>query len=98
MAEPNDESLARRSTDTTPLEWNTPMYELAVGQLDTAASLMGLQENIWHRLRTPQRAHMVSIPFREDNYGTVKTVFGYRVQHLTTMGPGCRHILHAIRY
>jgi glutamate dehydrogenase (NAD(P)+) len=63
------------------------MYELAVGQLDTAAQLMGLQENIWHRLRTPQRAHMVSIPFREDNYNTVKTVFGYRVQHLTTMGP-----------
>jgi glutamate dehydrogenase (NAD(P)+) len=49
--------------------------------------MMGLQENIWHRLRTPQRAHMVSIPFREDNYNTVKTVFGYRVQHLTTMGP-----------
>jgi glutamate dehydrogenase (NAD(P)+) len=49
---------------------------------------MGLQENIWHRLRTPQRAHIVSIPFREDNYDRVQTVFGYRVQHLTTMGPG----------
>ncbi len=73
--------------DAPHLEWNTPMYELAVGQLDAAARLMGLQENIWHRLRTPQRAHMVSIPFREDNYNTVKTVFGYRVQHLTTMGP-----------
>ena len=87
MAEANEKSPAVRSPEVSHLEWNTPMYELAVGQLDTAAQMMGLQENIWHRLRTPQRAHMVSIPFREDNYDTVKTVFGYRVQHLTTMGP-----------
>jgi glutamate dehydrogenase (NAD(P)+) len=69
------------------LEWNTPMYRLAVAQLDKTAELMGLQENIWHRLRSPQRAHVVSFPFRRDNYDTVGTVFGYRVQHLTTMGP-----------
>lgn len=69
------------------IEWDTPMYRLAVAQLDLTAKRMGLQENIWHRLRTPQRAHVVSFPFRKDNYDTVETVFGYRVQHLTTMGP-----------
>ncbi|HEY8515278.1 MAG TPA: Glu/Leu/Phe/Val dehydrogenase [Candidatus Binatia bacterium] len=69
------------------LEWDTPMYRLAVAQLDRTAEIMGLQENIWHRLRTPQRAHVVSFPFRRDSYNVVETVFGYRVQHLTTMGP-----------
>ncbi len=69
------------------LEWESPMHELAVAQLDRTAERMGLDENIWERLRTPQRCLVVSFPFRRDNYDTVETVFGYRVQHLLTMGP-----------
>ncbi len=63
------------------------MYRLAVAQLDSCAEQMGLDSNVWERLRTPQRAHVVSFPFRRDDYDTVETVFGYRVQHLLTMGP-----------
>jgi glutamate dehydrogenase (NAD(P)+) len=63
------------------------MYRLAAAQLDQTAERMGLDDNIWERLRTPQRALVVSFPFRRDNYATVDTVFGYRVQHLLTMGP-----------
>jgi glutamate dehydrogenase (NAD(P)+) len=63
------------------------MYRVALGQLDQTARLMELDENIWERLRTPQRAHVVSFPFRRDDYKEVETVFGYRVQHLLTMGP-----------
>ncbi|MCH7869733.1 MAG: Glu/Leu/Phe/Val dehydrogenase [Myxococcales bacterium] len=63
------------------------MYRLAVDQLDRTAEMMGLDPNIWERLRTPQRAYVVSFPFRRDDYHTVETVFGYRVQHLLTMGP-----------
>jgi glutamate dehydrogenase (NAD(P)+) len=63
------------------------MYRLAAAQLDQTAERMGLDDNIWERLRTPQRALVVSFPFRRDNYETVDTVFGYRVQHLLTMGP-----------
>jgi glutamate dehydrogenase (NAD(P)+) len=69
------------------LEWDTPMYRLALAQLDQTAETMGLDPNVWERLRTPQRAHVVSFPFRRDDYSTVETVFGYRVQHLLTMGP-----------
>lgn len=72
---------------TGKLEWDTPMYRLAVAQLDKTAALIELDENIWERLRTPQRALVVSFPFRRDNYVEVDTVFGYRVQHLLTMGP-----------
>jgi glutamate dehydrogenase (NAD(P)+) len=70
-----------------PIEWDTPMYRLAVAQLDRAAEAMHLDENIWSRLRTPQRAHVVSFPFWRDEFDHLETVFGYRVQHLLTMGP-----------
>ena len=73
--------------DAQRLEWDTPMYRLAVAQLDRTAERMGLDDNIWERLRNPQRALVVSFPFRRDNYDKVDTVFGYRVQHLLTMGP-----------
>lgn len=69
------------------LEWDTPMYRLAVAQLDQTARRMNLDENIWERLRTPQRSLVVSFPFRRDDYDRVVTVYGYRVQHLLTMGP-----------
>jgi glutamate dehydrogenase (NAD(P)+) len=70
-----------------PLEWDTPMYRLAVDQLDQTAEQMNLDPNIWQRLRTPQRALVTSFPFRRDDYNTVETVFAYRVQHMLTMGP-----------
>ena len=70
-----------------PLEWDTPMYRLAVDQLDQTAEQMNLDPNIWERLRAPQRSHVVSFPFRRDDYHTVETVFAYRVQHMLTMGP-----------
>jgi glutamate dehydrogenase (NAD(P)+) len=63
------------------------MYRLAIAQLDRAAEHMHLDENLWERLRVPQRSHVVSFPFRRDDYDTVETVVGYRVQHLLTMGP-----------
>jgi glutamate dehydrogenase (NAD(P)+) len=69
------------------LEWDTPMYRLAVAQLDQAAAKMKLDENIWERLRMPQRALIVSFPFRRDDYKTVDSLHGYRVQHVLTMGP-----------
>lgn len=63
------------------------MYHEAVGQFDRVATLMGLDENVKDRLRVPQKATVVSFPFRHDNYSEVETIHGYRVQHLTTMGP-----------
>ena len=57
-----------------PLEWDAPMYRVAVDQLDQAAERMNLDPNIWERLRTRQRAHVVSFPFRRDDHMTVETV------------------------
>jgi glutamate dehydrogenase (NAD(P)+) len=68
-------------------EFDSQMYNEAVGQFNRVAVLMGLDENIADRLRVPQKSTVVAFPFRHDNYTEVETIFGYRVQHLTTMGP-----------
>ena len=68
-------------------EFDSQMYNEAVGQFNRVAALMGLDDNVADRLRVPQKSTVVSFPFRHDNYTEVETIFGYRVQHLTTMGP-----------
>ena len=68
-------------------EWNDPMFRLAQQQFLRAARIMDLDENVRDRLLFPQRALMVSFPSRRDDYAEVETVFGYRVQHVLTMGP-----------
>ena len=72
--------------DSRP-EFDSQMYNEAVGQFNRVATLMGLDDNVADRLRVPQKSTVVSFPFRHDNYTEVETIFGYRVQHLTTMGP-----------
>ena len=68
-------------------EWESPLYQEAVGQFDRVADLIGLDENVAERLRVPQRSIMVTFPYRHDDYDEVGSLFGYRVQHLLSMGP-----------
>ena len=68
-------------------EWDSPMYTEAVAQFDHVATVMNLDDNIRERLKNPQRAMVVTFPYRLDEYSEVGTAFGYRVQHLLTMGP-----------
>ena len=68
-------------------EWDSPMFNLAQQQFLHAAELINLDENIRDRLLFPQRTLIVSFPCRRDKYSEVETVFGYRVQHVLTMGP-----------
>ena len=63
------------------------MFRLAQRQFLKAAQLMSLDDNIRQRLLFPQRTLVVSFPFRRDQYSEVEIVFGYRVQHVLTMGP-----------
>ena len=68
-------------------EWDGPMFKLAQQQFLNAAKVMDLDENVRDRLLFPQRSLMVSFPCRRDDYDEVETIFGYRVQHVLTMGP-----------
>ncbi len=69
------------------IEWDAPMFRLAQQQFLRAAEIMELDENVRDRLLFPQRSLTVSFPCRRDEYSEVETVFGYRVQHVLTMGP-----------
>jgi glutamate dehydrogenase (NAD(P)+) len=68
-------------------EWDSPMFRLAQQQLLKAAQLMDLDDNIRQRLLFPQRSQVAILPFRREGHGQVESVFGYRVQHVLTMGP-----------
>jgi glutamate dehydrogenase (NAD(P)+) len=69
-----------------PLEWDTPLYRMAVAQFDQAVPVAEIPEDIAERLRFPERSIIVSIPVRMDDGSRV--VFpGYRVQHSSIIGP-----------
>ena len=68
------------------LEWDTPLYRMAVAQFDEAVPVAGIPDDIAERLRFPERSTIVSIPVRMDSGRRV--VFpGYRVQHSSITGP-----------
>lgn len=69
------------------MEWDSHMYQEAVAQFDQVATVMNLDDNVRERLKVPQRAMVVTFPYRRDEYSEVDTAFGYRVQHVLTMGP-----------
>ena len=63
------------------------MYSEVIRQYEEVAELINLDSNIRERLKHPQRALVVTFPFRRDDYEEVETVVGYRVQHVLSMGP-----------
>ena len=48
------------------LEWDTPLYRMAVAQFDQAVPVADIPDDIAERLRFPERATIVSIPVRMD--------------------------------
>ena len=68
------------------LEWDTPLYRMAVAQFDQALPVADIPDWIAERFRYPERAVILSIPVRMDDGRRV--VFpGYRVQHSSILGP-----------
>lgn len=67
-------------------EWDSSLFRDVQARFEDIAQLMSLDENIYNRLRVPDRALIVSVPFRLDN-GHVVVVPGYRVQHNDVLGP-----------
>jgi len=60
------------------LEWDTPLYRMAVAQFDQAVPVAGIPEEVAERLRYPERSTIVSVPVRMDD--GLRVVFpGYRV-------------------
>src|SRR5262249_5542844 len=68
-------------------EFDSPMFRLAQQQVLKSDQLTNLDVNIRQRLLFPQRTQVVTLPFWRDGHKMVENVFGYRVQHVLTMGP-----------
>lgn len=67
--------------------FESPFFQDAFSQLESAGNTMKMDPNVLERLKYPKRAMQVSVPVRLDD-GTVKVFEGYRVQHNMTLGPG----------
>lgn len=67
--------------------FDSPFFQDAFFQLETAAKRMGLEQGVLERLKHPKRALQVSIPVKMDS-GEIKVFEGYRVQHSLVLGPG----------
>ena len=68
------------------MEYKSPMFDMAVKQLENIADKIGLEHGVFERLRLPRRSLIVSVPVRMDS-GETKMFVGYRVQHNLSMGP-----------
>ena len=68
------------------LEWDTPLFEMALAQFEQALGHADIEDFVAERLRYPERAVMLSVPVRLDD-GSLRVLPGYRVQHSTVLGP-----------
>lgn len=68
-------------------EFFSPVYEMASKQFFNAANKLNLDIKLVERIKSPERCLVVSLPVQMDD-GSVKTFYGYRVQHNTALGPG----------
>ena len=71
---------------TTRSDFDSPLYHVALAQLDVVAARVNLEPRIHERLRYPRRALTVSVPIVRDD-GRPEVFIGYRVHHDTVLGP-----------
>jgi glutamate dehydrogenase (NAD(P)+) len=88
--------LDETAVEQLALEWDTPLFRMALGQFEQALEHADVPDFVSARLRVPERSTIVGVPIRRDD-GTFTVFPGYRVQHSTVLGPtkgGIRYDLH----
>ncbi|HEV2590980.1 MAG TPA: Glu/Leu/Phe/Val dehydrogenase [Gaiellaceae bacterium] len=78
--------MASTAHTSTKLEWDTPLFQQALTQLDHALELAEVSDLVSTRLRTPERAVILSLPVQMDD-GSYRSFPAYRVQHSSVLGP-----------
>jgi glutamate dehydrogenase (NAD(P)+) len=82
-----DEVLETEAHDVGPgREWRSELYRVALEQFNSAADVLGLDDDTRERLTEPRRALVVNFPVHRDS-GEIEEFTGYRVQHTLVMGP-----------
>jgi glutamate dehydrogenase (NAD(P)+) len=78
------------------LEWDTPLFRMAIEQFEQGLEHADVPELVAERLRFPERSTIVGVPVRMDD-GSFRVFPAYRVQHSTVLGPtkgGLRYDVH----
>jgi glutamate dehydrogenase (NAD(P)+) len=78
------------------LEWDTPLFRMALEQFEQGLEHADVPELVAERLRFPERSTIVGVPVRMDD-GSFRVFPAYRVQHSTVLGPtkgGLRYDVH----
>ena len=78
--------LDEASIEQLPLEWDTPLFRMALGQFEQALEHADVPDYVAERLRFPERSTIVGVPVRRDD-GSFTVFPAYRVQHSTVLGP-----------
>ena len=78
--------LDETSVEQLALEWDTPLFRMALGQFEQALEHADVPDFVSERLRVPERSTIVGVPIRRDD-GSFTVFPGYRVQHSTVLGP-----------
>ena len=78
--------LDETSVGQLALEWDTPLFRMAIAQFEQALEHADVPDFVSARLRMPERSTIVGVPIRRDD-GTFTVFPGYRVQHSTVLGP-----------
>ena len=79
-------AVASTAHTASALEWETPLFAQARAQLEHALELAAVPDFVATRLRTPERALILSLPVRMDD-GSYRSFPAYRVQHSSVLGP-----------
>lgn len=64
----------------------TNPYESMMQRFDVAAKIIGLDEETYNILKSPDRQYLVSLPVKMDD-GKMKVFEGYRIIHSSSRGP-----------
>jgi len=78
--------VARVAHQPGHLEWDTPLFQQALTQLEQALEHADVPDFVATRLRFPERAVMLTLPVKMDD-GTYGSFPAYRVQHSSVLGP-----------
>jgi glutamate dehydrogenase (NAD(P)+) len=78
--------VVQQAASGAPLEWDTPLYRMAVAQLDQALEHAQVDPTAATRLHYPEQAVVLSVPVQLDD-GTCAVFPAYRVQHSSVLGP-----------
>jgi glutamate dehydrogenase (NAD(P)+) len=78
--------VVQQAASGAPLEWDTPLYRMAVAQLDQALEHAQVDPTAATRLHYPEQSVVLSVPIQMDD-GTCSVFPSYRVQHSSVLGP-----------